>query len=91
MPNRLPKDFFIPDDEYDAATADTGAGGAPARALNPGNGAARSVTPSPFVKNIDEILKKSRVPADKIQALHAAMQKEFDTLSDEVAARVKLG
>lgn len=87
MPRKLPADFFIPDADYDAATADTGADG-PAHGIDGGDDKPQS---SPFMKEIDEILKKANVSTKALESVHAAMQKEFDVLSDEVAARVKLG
>ncbi|THH31771.1 hypothetical protein EUX98_g2429 [Antrodiella citrinella] len=87
MPRKLPADFFIPDADYDAATADTDADKR-ARGIDGGDDKPQ---PSPFMKEIDEILKKANVSTKALESVHAAMQKEFDVLSDEVAARVKLG
>lgn len=86
MPKQLPSDFFIPEADYDAATADTG--DTPSHAVNPDQPV---VKPSGFLKEIDEILKKSNVSSKAMEAVHQAMQKEFDVLSDEVATRVKQG
>ncbi|THH31486.1 hypothetical protein EUX98_g2707 [Antrodiella citrinella] len=87
MPKKLPADFFIPDADYDAATADTG----DVDRSHGFDGGKDEPQTSPLFKDIDEILKKSNVSAGAMEAVRAAMQKEFDLLSDEVGARVKRG
>ncbi|KAH8099644.1 hypothetical protein BXZ70DRAFT_942722 [Cristinia sonorae] len=84
MPNQLPDNFFIPDADYDAATQ--GIGGGPASGLNP-NGE----TITPFFKEVDDILKKARVPTSTMNGIHEAIQKELNALSEDVATRVKKG
>lgn len=86
MPKQLPKDFFIPEADYDAATRDTGKTD-PAHDISGGG----QPQPSAFMKNIDDILKKSNVSAKAMEAIHQAMQKEFEALSEEVGARVRQG
>ena len=88
MPNRLPTDFFIPDADYDAATRDTGEQETrgPARGLN-----IDKPVVSPFFKEVDGILHSAGISGAALDAVRAAMQKELDTLSDEVADRVRRG
>jgi len=93
MPNKLPDDFFIPDADYDAATAGIGEGPAFAlnRPRNDADGSDGSQPIAPFFREIDEILRRAKVPASAVDGVHEAMQKELDALSDEVANRVRMG
>ncbi|TCD66802.1 hypothetical protein EIP91_000938 [Steccherinum ochraceum] len=87
MPAKLPSDFFIPDADYDAATAGIGPanGLGPARAL----GAPPVATTSPFLEEIDSVLKKANVSPETMKGVRAAMEKEFSKLSKETADLIR--
>ncbi|TCD68232.1 hypothetical protein EIP91_011301 [Steccherinum ochraceum] len=86
MPSKLPPDFFIPDDEYDAVVAASGLG--PARAVS-GAGSGNTVTqPSAFMQEIDTILKKSRVSSKTTDSVHKAIQNEFDALAQKASESI---
>ena len=86
MPRQLPQDFFIPDADYDAATG--GLGGDPARGINAGGDESSSAA---FFTSIDNILKKANASSSTINAVHAAVGKEFEKISEDVADRIRRG
>lgn len=95
MPSELPENFFIPDADYDAVTADTGAGTNPVHTVNPEEGKGSSegpkapvVQPSNLLDQIDTILKDAKLPADTMNLVNGALAKELGIISKDLASRV---
>ena len=84
MPKELPKDFFIPDADYDAATG----GGSDDKARS---GDFDPPESSAFFTEVDRILKNANASSSTINAVHSAVSKEFGKISDDVAARIRRG
>ncbi len=93
MPSELPENFFIPDADYDAVTADTGTN--PVHAVNPEEGKGPSegakapvAQPSNLLDQIDSILKDAKLPADTMNLVNGALAKELGIISKDLASRV---
>ncbi len=83
MPANLPPGFFIPDEEFDAATGASG----PARGVQGPAGP----RPGMLFDEVDAVLRKAGVSATTMETVQAAMRKELDGISREIAERVVEG
>ncbi|TCD60728.1 hypothetical protein EIP91_009622 [Steccherinum ochraceum] len=84
MPAKLPSDFFIPDADYDAAVSGPAAALGPSRAIAGAASASEATVQSPFMHELDAILKKANVPAATMAGIHAAVRTEFEGLAKNV-------
>ena len=92
MPRQLPKDFFIPDADYDAAIRDINDNtGERARGFEvPQDNTNDAFSPS-FLADVDKILRNSNLPASAINDIQMAVEKELGKVSSNVAAMVSGG
>ena len=89
MPSELPADFFIPDADYDAATADNGI---PQQGVN--TKPESPVTPAVggyLLDQIGAVLKGANLPSSTLDNLNQIIQKELEVVSKDVADRVMKG
>ena len=92
MPRQLPKDFFIPDADYDAAIRDINDNtGERARGFEVPQDNTNDASSPSFLADVDKILRNSNLPASAINDIQMAVEKELGKVSSNVAAMVSGG
>ena len=88
MPAELPADFFVPDEEFDAAIDELDGLG---RGIQGPTPAAARPRPGMLFDEVDTVLRRAGVAAPTMESVRQAMRRELEGISREIAERVTQG